>query len=62
MPSAQALSTVLLNAHTLGRCLNRWGGPEAGAEQGTQKVSEYNYTFIKMNVGLSPLLRLSYGG
>lgn len=62
MPLAQALSTVLPNARTLGRCLSRWGGPGAVAEQGTQKVSEYNYTFIKMNVGLSPLLRLSYGG
>lgn len=58
MPSAQAVSTVLPTARTLGR----WGGPDAGAEQGAQKVSEYNYTFIKMNVGLSPLLRLSYGG
>lgn len=62
MPRAPALSTVLQNIHTLGRCLSRRGGPGAVAEQGTQKVSEYNYTFIKTNVGLPPLLRLSYWG
>lgn len=61
MPWAQASSTVLPNTHTPGRCL-RWGGPGAVAEQGTQKASEYNYTFIKMNVGLPPLLRLSSWG
>lgn len=38
----------------------RW--PWEDAEWGSQEVSDYNYTFIRMNAGLSPLLCLSYWG
>ena len=33
-----ALSTVLLSAPIQGRCLSRWGGPGADAEQVTQSL------------------------
>lgn len=61
VPLGQALNIVVPNTHIPGRCFIRWGGPGADAEWDTQEVSGYNYTVIKMNAGLSPLLYLSYG-
>lgn len=56
----QALNTVPPNTHTR-QVSEQVGWPRAHAGRDTWEVGGYNYTFIKVSAGLSPLQWLSYG-